>query len=130
MLPAQAQKLVRSWVGCVLSTPGSGTLNKNARCSPPSADVSGRWSSWRGSRRRTREEGWLEGGLEMRVASVPCMACLNLLSLPVEQCAEPDDPRAFQLWGLLAPFSYTVPGVYLQDPEVIFRWRTLCALPC
>lgn len=66
----------------------------------------------------------------MRVASVPCVACLNLLSLPVEQCAEPDAPRASQLWGLLASFSCTVPGMYLQDPEVIFRWRTLCALPC
>lgn len=93
-------------MGWVLSTPGSGTLNKNARCSPPSADVSGRWSSWSGSARRTREEGWLEGGLEMRVASVPCVACLNLRSLRVEQCAEPDAPRASQLWGLLTLLLY------------------------
>lgn len=73
---------------------------------------------------------WLQGGLEMRVVSVLCVACQNLLSLLVERCAEPDALRAPQLWGLVAPFSCTVPGVYSQDPEVIFRWRTLCALPC
>ena len=32
--------------------------------------------------------------------------------------------------SLMPSFSSTVLGVYSQDPEVIFRWRTLCSLPC